>query len=333
MSEAAASAASEANGQNRVTELKVSGHLMTLDTGLFCLFQSPSAQGGNDGSGLPGVRVSLPPNADVRPDAVTISTFRQDGWLSTRDDAALVRVASGPAQILVTIYQSPGHRPEAAPRLQVLRLSAEGQLPAPAPQPPLPVAAAAPASPAATGAAPVPGEADLLAHVQRMGDVGATLGDWIGTRGSRLWIEGFGVAPRAEVAPSDIEYQAVLGRDWLSPWVEGGKFCGSRGMALPLLGLRLRLKGTAAEKFDCKYSASFVDGTDIGPVSVGESCEAESLAPLEAFKIVLTPKSRVGMETGARQAPAASSYSRPRAAAKPAKPAGPARKAADRKRR
>jgi hypothetical protein len=31
----------------------------------------------------------------------------------------------------------------------------------------------------------------------------------------------------------DIEYQAVLGRGWLSPWIEGGKFCGSRGMALP----------------------------------------------------------------------------------------------------
>ena len=49
------------------------------------------------------------------------------------------------------------------------------------------------------------------------------------------------------IAPEDIEYQAVLGRNWLSPWVEGGKFCGSRGMALPLLGLKVRLKGAAAK--------------------------------------------------------------------------------------
>ena len=215
MSEAADAVAvpTEANGQSRVTELKVSGHLMTLDVGLFCLFQSPPGQGGDDGSGLPGVRVSLPPNANVRPDAVTISTFRQDGWLSTRDDAALVRVASGPAQILVTIYQSPAHRPEAAPRLQVLRLSAEGQQTAPSPHPSRPAGAAVPALAAVNGTAPAPGEADVVAPVQRMGDVGATFGDWVGTRGSRQWIEGFSLAPRSEdVTPSDIEYQAVLGR-------------------------------------------------------------------------------------------------------------------------
>ena len=47
MSEAAnaVAAPTEANGQNRITELKVSGHLMTLDTGLFCVFQSPSPRG------------------------------------------------------------------------------------------------------------------------------------------------------------------------------------------------------------------------------------------------------------------------------------------------
>ena len=85
----------------------------------------------------------------------------------------------------------------------------------------------------------------------------------------------------------DIEYQAVLGRGWLSPWVEGGKFCGSRGMALPLLGMRIRLKGSAAASYDCSYAATFVDGTTIGPVAAGEACEAESLAGLEAFQVVL----------------------------------------------
>ncbi len=55
------------------------------------------------------------------------------------------------------------------------------------------------------------------------------------------------------VAPQDLEYQAVLGRGWLSPWIEGGKFCGSRGMALPLLGLNVRLKGEAAKTHECTY--------------------------------------------------------------------------------
>ena len=77
----------------------------------------------------------------------------------------------------------------------------------------------------------------------------------------------------------------MLGRNWLSPWVEAGKFCGSRGMALPLLGLKVRLKGAAAKTFECSYSATFVDGSAVGPVSGGEACEAESLAALEAFQI------------------------------------------------
>ena len=109
---------------NRMTELKVSGHLMTLEPGLFCVFQpqgSPSA-GPN---GLPGIRLSLPPGAMGRPDAVSISTFRPDGWLNGGDGAALVRVAEGPAQVLVTIYQAPGAPAEAAPRLQVTKLNGE----------------------------------------------------------------------------------------------------------------------------------------------------------------------------------------------------------------
>jgi hypothetical protein len=231
-----------------------------------------------------------------RPDAVSISTFRPDGWLD--GTGALVRVKDGPAQILVTIYQAGRQSADNAPRLQVLRLN--GDLTPAAPQP-----AAAPAMPAA----PV-GEADVLAHVQRTGDVGGPLGAWIGTRGSRLWMEGFGVSPHHSVDPEDIEYQGVLGRGWLSPWVEGGKFCGSRGMALPLLGFKLRLKGNAAKAFTCNYSATFVDGSAVGPIPAGETCEAESLAALEAFQIEIRP--REGRQTPARAA-------RPKAAAKTAR--------------
>ena len=77
----------------------------------------------------------------------------------------------------------------------------------------------------------------------------------------------------------------MLGRGWLSPWIEGGKFCGSRGMALPLLGLKVRLKGAAAKSHECSYSATFVDGSTVGPVPGGETCEAESLAAMEAFQV------------------------------------------------
>jgi hypothetical protein len=78
----------------------------------------------------------------------------------------------------------------------------------------------------------------------------------------------------------------------MSPWIEGGKFCGSRGMALPLLGFKLRLRGDAAKTHECSYSATFVDGSSAGPVTAGETCEAESLSALEAFQVVIRRKAK-----------------------------------------
>ena len=265
---------------------------MTLETGLFCVFQTPGSTLSDPATGLPGVRITPAPGIAGRPEAVSVSTFREDGWLS--GTAALVRVTDGSAQILVTIYQQKGQ--DAAPRLQVLRLSGEPNVPA-SPEPQTVSTSAASRNPAAaknptrSGSAQPAGNPDIMAHVQRMGDVGCKLGEWLGVKGSRQWMEGFGMAPLAGLAPEDLEYQAVLGRNWLSPWVVSGKFCGSRGMALPLLGVKVRLKGAAAKTLECTYSATFVDGTAVGPVSSGEVCEAQSLAALEALQIIIHPRS------------------------------------------
>jgi hypothetical protein len=255
-----------------VQELKVSGHLMSLPAGLFCIINEPHPQ--MQASGLPGVRISPPPGGGH----VEISSFRPDGWLSATGDAALVRIAKGPAQVLVTIYQLP-NQPDAAPKLQVRQLI--GQTEPPAPPPPAPVPTPAPAARE---------KVDILAHIQTRGDVGAKFGTWLGERGSQNWIEGFAVAAPDGIDPADFSYQAVLGRGWLSPWVEAGQYCGSRGMALPLLGLRVRLQGAAADAFDLTVAASFVDGTAAGPVGQDETCEGATLAPLEAILVTLTPK-------------------------------------------
>ena len=295
--------------QKRVTELRVTGHLMTLETGVFCVFQAPGSVLGRDETGLPGVRISLPPGAAGNPEAVSISTFRPDGWLSGRDAAALVRVSQGPAQVLVTVYQSPTQGADAAPRLQVLRLSQD----------------AAAAEPARGNGVLAPESQEVVAHVQRTGDVAGRMGDWLGKPGSKLWIEGFAVTPANGVATADVEYQAVLGRGWNSPWMEGGKFCGSRGMALPLLGVRLRLKGNAAKAYALRYAATFVDGTQVGPVAAGEACETEGLAPLEAIQVLLEPRAVAGLplakpaaavrKTAAEKPAVAASAAKPRPAA------------------
>src|ERR1700712_4858371 len=238
-----------------IKELKVSAHLMTLQTGLFCVYHSAGSAIPDAETGLPGARLTLPPGPSAR--NVTIRSFREDGWLGGPDMAALVRVTDGPAQILMTVYMLPEF-PNATPKLQVMRLSGADPVPG----------EASPEHEAGYEAASdvPPDEQEIAAHIQARGDVVARLGDWIGEPGSQRWIEGFAVAPRGDVQPDEIEYQAVLGRGWGSPWAEGGRFGGSRGMALPILGLRVRLRGAALATHAVDLSASFTDGSRVGPV-------------------------------------------------------------------
>jgi hypothetical protein len=293
--------ATETPAAGRITELRVSANLMTLETGVYCIFPAPGSRSPDPMTGLPGVRVTRCPGMAGRPEAVSISTFRDDGWLD--NTAALVRVTDGPAQVLVTIYQAAGQPAENAPRLQVLRLSGDPN--------------AADTGPAPS--APPEREPEVMAHIQSAGDVPGQFGEWIGKRGSRAWIEGFGLSDKGLVGSGDVEYQGVLGRGWLSPWVENGKFCGSRGMALPLLGLNMRLKGEAAKKYSLRYSASFIDGSAVGPIEEGTACEAPGLAALESFLIELMPRaeSPAAQETAA--APAGSAARRTAAAKSPAR--------------
>jgi Clostridial hydrophobic W len=272
--------------QQLVKELKVSAHLMTLQPGVFCVYHSEGSPGPDPATGLPGARLTLPPGPTAR--NVSIRSFREDGWLGGLESAALVRVTDGPAQILMTVYQMPDSG-RSAPKLQVMRLADSGAGVATVPDLPAPVVDQSKNPETVTGGregAPAQ-EPEIAAHIQMRGDVLARLGDWVGERGSQRWVEGFAVAPRDEIHPDEIEYQAVLGRGWLSPWAEGGQFCGSRGMALPILGLRVRLRGGALATHAIEVSATFTDGTAIGPVAAGEPCEAASLAPLEAFQILV----------------------------------------------
>jgi hypothetical protein len=258
-----------------VQPLKVSGHLMSLPAGLFCIVNEPGASK----IGLPGIRISPPPqgNADIE-----IAGFRPDGWLAASGDAALVRISRGPAQILVTIYQSPNESD--APKLQVRQLI--GGVEVPVQSPPQAV------TPAQST------KMDVMAHIQSRGDVGARFGDWLGEPGGGNWIEGFAIAAPEGIEPRDFSYQAVLGRGWLSPWVEAGQYCGSRGMALPLLGLRVRLQREAAQRFELSCSASFIDGSTAGPMGSDETCEGVKLAPLEAIQVTLTPRLDAALKPG-----------------------------------
>lgn len=297
------------NAQSPITELKVSGHTMALDPGIYCIFNAPGSTPPEPGTGLPTVRISAAPG--VTAGEVDVSCLDSQGWI-VPSTATLVRVSRARSNVLVTVYQALDTKAE-APQIQVVRVSEAPEAVTPAATAPVRAAPAAAPKPAA------PKEVTVVAHIYSLGDVGGSIGQWLGEPGSKRWIEGFGLAPVGIVPIEDIEYQAVLGRGWLSPWSAGGQFCGSRSMSLPILGLRVRLRGDSAKTHRIKLEASFIDGSTVGPVGDGEPCEAESLAALEAFCVSIEPVGAQAAPTKSAAKPAGKTPAKP-----PAKPAAKA---------
>lgn len=275
--------------QQRVIDLNVNGHLMSLGEGLYCIYHAPG-QMAADNFGFPGLRISLPPfkqDADVK-----VETFENDGWLGAEKSAALVRISGGPGLILVTVYQNPSSQ-HPSPKLQVVRLNDAPAIATIGSN--APVAALQQQAEGAQKnqvnafqkAAAEKNDISVFAHVQRLGDVTVRSGDWVGVPDSKTWVEGLQLNIKNHIKPDEIEYQAVLGKGWMSPWYKGNQFCGSRGMALPLCGLRVKLSGNAAKKYHIRMSATFIDGTKIGPVEDDSILSTESVAPLEAIRFEL----------------------------------------------
>jgi len=304
------------------TGMSVSSRLIRLEQGLFGLSLLPGPA--SPATGLPAVRVSLPPGPAGRRETVSVSTFRSDGWMAFNDEATLLRVLAGGGEVLVTLYWSSAEAGAVPPPLRLVRLNPDGPIggvpavgspvsgPADTPRGAAggpfagagapfagaggPLAAAirqeagTPAFAGQMTGAGAPRVAEVVAHIEGVGDVDGRLGEWIGLRGSGRAIEGFSLTPRLGISPDDFEVRAVLGRDWLSPWLPGGSFCGSRGLALPMRGFCLRLHPAAAARFELVFSARFVDGTDVGPITGDRPCASPNLAALEAFQVQLRPR-------------------------------------------
>jgi capsular polysaccharide biosynthesis protein len=144
--------------------------------------------------------------------------------------------------------------------------------------------------------------ARVLAHIHNVGDVVSPLGAWVGRHKSRTWIEGFAITLPDGTAAGDIEYQAVLGPQSLSPVAHGGTYSGTRGHSLPIRGLRVRLRGALADRYECFCSATFADGTARDLVPAEQACAAPSLAPLEAFRLTLRARGGLRAPAGGQTA-------------------------------
>jgi hypothetical protein len=239
--------------------LSVANRLIRLTPGLFSL----SLESGPYANGRQGARVSLPSRPADRPEFVSVNPFRADGWLTSDGEPTLIRVADRDAEVLVTLCWAATHG-AAAPALRLTRLD--------------------------DGTGTAAGEvAEIVAHIGEIGDVSGRMGQWTGSRGNGRAIEGFSLIPGSPISSEDIEIRAILGRDSLSPWLPGGRFRGSRGLALPMRGFCRGLCPPAAMHHHLRILARFIEGAEVEQEGTDVLCASPGLAPLEAFQVTVLP--------------------------------------------
>jgi hypothetical protein len=112
---------------------------------------------------------------------------------------------------------------------------------------------------------------------------------WAGRVAPGLWIESFSVRPLTRFAAQDIEYKGLTGSGFETPWLSDDKMCGTKGMAVPLVGFAVRLKPSpAAAAYDCEYSGYFQSGLTVGPLRNGAPCRSTvANDPLEGIQVRL----------------------------------------------
>ncbi len=235
---------------------------------------------------LPSIHLAEAPN-NLAGGRVSILGSQPGGWLAKPGDALVVKVEGEPVNMILTSYTN-GKSPESSLNIQITRMDVVPAAPGAAPaMPAVPVVPAAPVVPAPPRTVPL----DIMMHMQRVGDLKFSNGDWAGSPGQRLWVEGFAIVPTGALAPGDIEYKALTANGWETPWVEGGKLCGSRGMGTPLVGFAIRLRGAAAERFDCLYEGAFVSGQRTTQYRNGTPCRSDVIGdPLEGMLLRVVEK-------------------------------------------
>ena len=143
----------------------------------------------------------------------------------------------------------------------------------------------------------------ITAHVQNRGDLPFVGPGWVGCVGERLWIEAFTINPLEGFLPEEIEYKAITGTGFETPWVPGGTMCGTRGSSNPLVGFAIRLRGAAAERYVCRYRGAFLGAAIAGPFRNGAACRSASgRDPLEGIALEIVEKSE-SAELDAQQTP------------------------------
>jgi hypothetical protein len=100
----------------------------------------------------------------------------------------------------------------------------------------------------------------VLGHVAGIGDVQSGPDQWIAGPDAPARIEGISIELRDKPSDLDLRYAVRLARphEASGRFMSLGDYAGSRGRALPIIGIALELVGPAAEKFQLSAEAAFL---------------------------------------------------------------------------
>ncbi len=253
------------------TSLVVSAQLLNFEPGTYVVELGPQDEYvGPGGFITPCVRIDTLYQAGSNSRAF-FSALTDTNFIRPGGAPAFIRIiGAGAASVLLTVYRFDN---TAAPQVHVRLLSRDS-----AGSESADVERKEPAETLANN------RETLLLHIEGLGDRLVPLGSWGGTAGSGRTIEGFAILPKPGSPDLKLEYQALLGQDWNTPWFPAGEFCGSRGMMLPLLGVRVRTLGESSKQYSCRYWGSFVGLGELGPFEQGALCTGDGAA-LEALRV------------------------------------------------
>jgi hypothetical protein len=223
---------------------------------------------------LPLIWLSQPAVNETDRLKILTASGGDDNWLPPPGDLIVVRSPASGGQLTVTVFGPPGQQMQAA-SIAVRRLN-RAEVTAPI----------VPATARVAREREIPFE--VLAHIERRGDQVFSSSGWIGTRGSRLRIEGFLVRPFDGLAAADLEYRIQGPDGGEAPWTSSPQFCGTRGRRQRLTGFAVRVTPHLQDRITVEYFGAFYDSGISGPFKNGEPCRP--LLPgdtLEAMNIRL----------------------------------------------
>jgi hypothetical protein len=137
------------------------------------------------------------------------------------------------------------------------------------------------------------GELNLMCHVARRGDLRGKQSEWIGGPRAPSQIEG--IAIEWANAPPDVRlrYQVRVGglRPTNSRMVEAPNFIGTRGRALPIIGVKIELDGPAADQISLEGEALFLGSSVVQRQGRQLVFSGPTVTePLIGFRLGLTPR-------------------------------------------